>query len=149
MKKKLKTEEKIEIDEPVVSGIPSSSNIITGNDREQIHLENIARLKSMSEKEILEEREKLLTTLDPAIVAFIKSKHKKIKEEQTGVKAIAEMNEAGRQVSLEEIETPSEILNRPEAEKWVNFNTVETSKLAWMKSVECKEKIVKAEFEAR
>jgi hypothetical protein len=46
------------------------------NDCQQIHLENLKRLADMNEREILNEKEKLIKQLDPKLVSFIKNKNK-------------------------------------------------------------------------
>ncbi|KAJ8961047.1 hypothetical protein NQ314_005976 [Rhamnusium bicolor] len=128
--------------------LPSQSYILTGSDREQIHEENVNVLKNMSEQEILEEREKLLATMDPAIVAFLKSRRKnEIIESRTPT--IKEQNDAAEDMDIEEIETPVELLTQPSAEKWLNFDTIETNKLAWMKSVDIPKIDKSKQFEAR
>lgn len=129
--------------------LPRESYVLSGREREQIHKENVQVLKAMSENEILQEREKLLATLDPAIVAFLKAKRKEFDAKpQTNLTRIAELNEAGREIQLEEIETSSELLKQPEADRWIHFDTVETSKLVWMRNVEIPRKS-NDQYEAR
>lgn len=130
---------------------PSGSCILTGTDKDQIHEENMEKLKSMPENEILEEREKLLATMDPAIVAFLKSRRKELKKvEATEVPSISCLNQAGRDTNLEDIEASVQLLNQPESEKWLHFDIVETNKLAWMKDVfVSKSAENKKEYEAR
>lgn len=158
--KKLKSEshqqentEKMEVDNntmiKIKPKIPDKSYILTGTDKDQIHNENMEKLKSMSEKEILEEKEKLLASLDPAIVAFLKSRRKELKVAETDVPSISNLNQAGRHTNLEDIEASVQLLNQPESEKWLHFDVVETNKLAWMKDVAVAETIKKKEYEAR
>lgn len=133
-------EEKMDVDEAskdkVKINFPSQSYILSGRDKAQIHKQNVEILKSMTEKEVLEERQKLLTTMDPAIVAFLKAKRKELSVSETGITPISELNEAGRDVKVEEIGASSELLQQPEADKWIHFDSIETSKLAWMKDIE-------------
>lgn len=133
-----------------VINLPSKSYILSGRDKEQIHKQNVELLKAMSEKEIVEEREKLMTTMDPAIVAFLKSKRKEIVEAktQTSVSTISDLNEAGKEIKIEEIKAFSALLQQPEADKWIHFDTVETNKLAWMKDVDIPKK-QEDQYEAR
>lgn len=49
------------------------STVLSSSDRQQIHSQNLETLHSMSAEEILAEREKLLATLDPAIVQFLRA----------------------------------------------------------------------------
>ncbi|KAF2882598.1 hypothetical protein ILUMI_23566 [Ignelater luminosus] len=117
-----------------VTNIPQQSYILTGNEKDEIHKQNVEILKQMSEKDILEERNKLLSTMDPAIVAFLRAKRKD--ENQSRTVSIAEQNEAAENISIEEIESSKEIVTHPEAEKWLNFDRIETGKLAWMTEFE-------------
>lgn len=134
MKKIKKTEEqpeKMEIAESsakVQINLPSESIILSGRDRDQIHQQNLDILKTMSEQEIIEEREKLMATMDPAIVAFLKTKRKELETTQTQPPPITEKHD----IKIEEIE----LLKQPEADKWIHFDSIETSKLAWMKTIE-------------
>lgn len=149
MKKLKKNNENTETHMEVDNDVPSSSCIITGSEKDQIHLENVEKLKTMSEKEILEEKERLIATMDPAIVAFLRSKREKTKFAAKCSNTIAEKNEAGKGVDVEEIEASKEILHQPKSEKWIHFNNVETSKLAWMKDIKVSKPDNKKEYEAR
>ncbi|KAJ8917851.1 hypothetical protein NQ315_010764 [Exocentrus adspersus] len=130
------------------ASLPSQSYVLTGSDSKQIHEENLQVMKSMTEQEILEERQKLIATMDPAIVAFLKSRRKK-EVLQNRNPTIKEQNTAFGNIQVEEIETPAELLKQPTAERWLNFDTVETSKLAWMKDVDIPEINKSKQFEAR
>lgn len=113
--------------------LPEQSYILQGQESRQIHEENLRLLSGMSQEEIIKERQKLIETMDPAIIAYLKSKRAKQKVE-TRNPSIKEQNEAA-DVDIEEIETPAELLKQPKAEKWLNFDVVESNKLAWMKNV--------------
>lgn len=128
--------------------LPNKSFILTGSDSNQIHQENLDLMKQMTEAEIIEEREKLIATMDPAIVAYLKSKRKREVQENRNP-TIKEQNEAADDIIVEEIETTADLLTQPKSEKWLNFDTVETNKLAWMKNIDIP-KIIKSEkYEAR
>lgn len=129
--------------------LPSQSFVVSGSERDSIHAENIAKMKEMSEDEILEERQRLIATMDPAIIAFLKSRRQKEDTKMNRTPTIQEQNEAAENMEIDEIETASEILKQPKAEKWLNFKTVETGKLAWMKSIEMPKIDKKQSFEAR
>lgn len=145
--------EKMKVDDDTAIKIkprwPDESNVLTGTDKHKIHEENMEKLRSMSEKEILEEKEKLLSTLDPAIVAFLKSRRKELKVADTEVPSISNLNQAGRDTTLEDIKASVHLLNQPESEKWLHFDVFETNKLAWMKDVAVSETTKKKEYEAR
>ncbi|XP_066248015.1 RNA polymerase II-associated protein 1 isoform X2 [Euwallacea similis] len=112
------------------------STVLTTNDRHQIHLDNLKTLNAMSEDEILSERNRLLNTLDPALIQFLKSQRSKNTSEfETRNRTIKEQNEAAQTVNIEQLEAPKEVLSKPDASGWLHFNKFEASKLAWMKDV--------------
>ncbi|XP_023028847.1 RNA polymerase II-associated protein 1 isoform X2 [Leptinotarsa decemlineata] len=131
-----------------VKHLPSESYVVTGSDSKQIHEENVNLMKTMSEKEILEEREKLIATMDPAILSYLKSRRKKEKVE-TRNPTIKEQNEIAENIDIADIETPSDVLAQPKAEKWLNFDVIETNKLAWMKNIDIPKLKKSEQFEAR
>lgn len=117
----------------------------------QIHEENVAKLSDMSPQEILEAREQLLSTTDPAIVRYLRSRRKK--QDPVGGAfrdaAVSEQNEAAQGVDLREMAAPLELVSHPQAQKWLHFDSVEPAKLLWMKDLEVA-KIKKEEsYEAR
>ncbi|KAJ6667270.1 hypothetical protein lerEdw1_017248 [Lerista edwardsae] len=72
-----------EEDKPVGTVHPLRSRLVTGEglrslsgeqEAQNIHKENLERLQSMSEGQILEEQKRLLGQLDPSLVAFLKSR---------------------------------------------------------------------------
>lgn len=127
--------------------LPSKSYILTGSDSHQIHEENLNIIRSMTEEEIIEEREKIMTTMDPAIIAYLKSRRKKVLQNHNPT--IKEQNETANDINLEELESPSEILTNPKAEKWLNFDVIEANKLAWMKNINIPQIKKSDKFEAR
>ncbi|NXI57767.1 RPAP1 protein, partial [Chloroceryle aenea] len=126
-----------------------------------IHKENLEKLRSMSEEEILQERERLLSQLDSSLVAFLKSRHggnkgqsKELKMEQTrpekclgshpvaqpGVGSYLSMQESslGESVMKEENKnvkmTDDDLPVKPRKE-WIHMDNVEFEKLEWMKDL--------------
>lgn len=155
--KKLKKEHKSSaesnsnIEEPDgKSNFPSQSYVVSGKDRDVIHQENVNLLRNMNEEDIMKERKNLLESMDPAILAFLKDRRKTYKESDAGKPSIAEQNKVN-DTNIEEITTPISILSQSDAEKWLNFNVVEMSKLAWMKDIKIDKKKIKknTQFEAR
>lgn len=128
---------------------PQESCVLTNRDRDQIHKENTEKLKSMTENEILEERNKLIATMDPAIIAFLKSRRKELEITEAGTAGISELNDAGKNINIEEITATSTILKQLEVEKWIHFGSVETNKLAWMKDVIMPKVTADEKYEAR
>jgi hypothetical protein len=134
----------------------SRSSILTGSglgevtgDREiqRIHDENIDRLESMDEKEILAEKEKLLNTLgkktkttnisrflyfyvDPKLIAFIRKRNKKEGEE------VIRINQESTVQNMDiDNHTISKTLPIDVDSKWVHMDNVEHEKFEWMKDL--------------
>ncbi|XP_026728675.1 RNA polymerase II-associated protein 1 [Trichoplusia ni] len=155
----------MDIDEPSSSmdkvsniNLPPKSFIVESNDAENIHGENVKKLKEMSEKDILEEQKKLLSSLDPKLVEFLKTKR-----QQGSSAKITKVEEGATEAidnKMEIIETPgvstnddlwdNDVLSHPKVNNWLHFDTLEKDKLEWMKGIEESKKIKMDEpYEAR
>ncbi|NXS53434.1 RPAP1 protein, partial [Brachypteracias leptosomus] len=126
-----------------------------------IHRENLEKLQSMSEEEILQEQEKLLAQLDSGLVAFLKSRgggkegqKKELKMDQTrpeefveslpvaphGVGSSLPMQESHLEESVKKEEnrngkiTDADLPVKPKKE-WIHMDSVELEKLEWMKDL--------------
>ncbi|KAM9291758.1 RNA polymerase II-associated protein 1 isoform 2-T2 [Morus bassanus] len=126
-----------------------------------IHKENLEKLRSMSEEEILQEQKRLLAQLDSGLVAFLKSRRggnegqkKELKMEQTrpeecleslpvaqhGVRSSVPMQESGLEESVRKEEnmkvemTDDDLPVKPKKE-WIHMDNVEFEKLEWMKDL--------------
>ncbi|NWZ18272.1 RPAP1 protein, partial [Asarcornis scutulata] len=126
-----------------------------------IHKENLEKLQSMSQEEILQEQEKLLAQLDPSLVAFLKSRRgvnvgqkNELKKEQNrpeefvesltvpqhGVGASLSVQESGLEESVRKEEnmkmemTDDDLPVKPKKE-WIHMDNVEFEKLEWMKDL--------------
>ncbi|GJQ84057.1 hypothetical protein Trydic_g10517 [Trypoxylus dichotomus] len=147
---KMDTSDKFKSPQETLNNLPCQSYIITGNERDSIHRENMDRLNEMTQKEILEERNKLISTMDPAIVAYLKSKrHTLNKVQDKPPSTMEEQIKAAEGITPTSLSTVSEILSQPEAEQWLNFDKMEITKLAWMKDVDFGELKKKDNYEAR
>jgi hypothetical protein len=129
--------------------LPSQSFVLTGTEKDAIHEENIRKLREMTEEEILEERNKLLEAMDPAIIAFLKSRRRKEAPQANRNPTIQEQNEGGQNMDVEQLETACDVLRQSHSEKWLNFSTIETNKLAWMEDVKLPKIEKNKSFEAR
>ncbi|XP_045453983.1 RNA polymerase II-associated protein 1 [Melitaea cinxia] len=123
--------------------IPSKSYILSSSDADTIHNENVKVLKEMSEEEILKEQQKLLSTIDPTLVDFIKSKRKQVQITELTEKQTTEATEAKIKEKMDvesQIEKDSlwdnDVLSHPHVNKWVHFENLEKDKLEWMKGIE-------------
>ncbi|KOB76534.1 RNA polymerase II-associated protein 1 [Operophtera brumata] len=183
-----KTSSDMDIDEPSTSIIenvllksndpmnfPSKSYIISSKEADEIHTENIKMLSKMSQKEILEERQKLLTDLDPKILEFIKAKRQKSTVSSSLSLSVEKSESIPEKMETSEAVLPdkntqsntkdnkyvpstqsfdslwdNDILTHPEISNWLNFDSLENDKLEWMKGIEESKKVRQDEpFEAR
>lgn len=126
-----------------------------------IHKENLEKLQSMSEEEILQEQERLLAQLDSSLVAFLKSRRggsegqkKGLKMEQNRLEEFVESlpvaqhgagsslstQESGLEESVRKEEnmkaeiTDDDLPVKPKKE-WIHMDNVEFEKLEWMKDL--------------
>lgn len=154
--------------------LPPKSYIISSKEADDIHNENIKMLNKLSETEILNEQQKLLSELDPKIVEFIKAKRQskisnyspppstvKIEstreEMDTSESVLPDQNleSSGTNDNLVTTESfdslwDNDILTHPELSNWLNFNSLENDKLEWMKGIKESKKVKPDEpFEAR
>ncbi|NXG68404.1 RPAP1 protein, partial [Baryphthengus martii] len=126
-----------------------------------IHRENLEKLRSMSEEEIRQERERLLAQLDSSLVAVLKSRrggtkgqNKELKMEQNrpeefvesqpvaqhGIEASLSVRESDLEKSVRKEEnrnieiTDDDLPVKPKKE-WIHMDNVELEKLQWMKDL--------------
>ncbi|XP_078063268.1 RNA polymerase II-associated protein 1-like, partial [Mustelus asterias] len=127
---------------------------ISPQEAQKIHEENVTRLQAMSKKEIEEERNNLLTRLDPSLVAFLKSRKSgkscnegaKDKMEASGAKKSYEDKQRRSHSDTESQTSPTKeepmdqklaevgIPLKPE-KGWVHMDEPEYEKLEWMKDL--------------
>ncbi|CAF4804464.1 unnamed protein product [Pieris macdunnoughi] len=134
--------------------LPKKSYILTNKAADELHIENVKVLSGMSENEILEERKKLLQSLNPNLVDFIKSKRNQQErqciEKEDEAMDITE-NKKSNRVTIKTDATPEEdsidygslwendVLSHPNIDKWLHFDSLEVDKLEWIKGIyDCK-----------
>ncbi|NXG44940.1 RPAP1 protein, partial [Psilopogon haemacephalus] len=137
---------------------------------EAIHRENLEKLWSMSEEEILQEQKKLLAQLDSGLVAFLKSRRggnedqkKELKMEWNRPEEFVEslsvdqhgVGSSGLEESLKKEEnrkveiTDDNLPVKPKKE-WIHMDNVEFEKLEWMKDLpSLRQKKTKERMQAR
>ncbi|XP_014663760.1 PREDICTED: RNA polymerase II-associated protein 1-like [Priapulus caudatus] len=159
--------------EEVETALGSNSCIIEGSGLgpafgkvaiQSIHEENVSKLAAMSNKEILQEQEKLAATIDPKILGFLLTRRKpsdvsmatnvmepvrppsaskRAEELLEAMKAVAGGSRAGTDEKVETTgagkhDVPeldeSELLVKPKKE-WLNMNKIEYDKMAWLKEL--------------
>ncbi|XP_028409671.1 RNA polymerase II-associated protein 1-like [Dendronephthya gigantea] len=123
----------------------------------KIHAENVEKLSSMSEKEILEEQAKLQQMLDPSILKFLQERRKQqqststtkdnslLGEDDEGIDTMNLVDDgtAGESQEKSKVEKDVEglvgmandILGTNISEKWLHMDQVEPEKLEWMKDL--------------
>ncbi|XP_009997874.1 PREDICTED: RNA polymerase II-associated protein 1 [Chaetura pelagica] len=126
-----------------------------------IHKENLEKLQSMSEEEILQEQKRLLAQLDSSLVAFLKSRRggnegqkKELKIERNRPEEFVEslpvaQHDVRSSVSMQEsnleeyvrkeenmkVEMTDDDLPVKPKKEWIHMDNVEFEKLEWMKDL--------------
>ncbi|EDO48627.1 predicted protein, partial [Nematostella vectensis] len=113
----------------------------------RIHHENVERLAGVSHEEIIAERERLMTSLDPALLAFLQSRTKQTTEPKLN-QAIPEPDRSGPEKhvhfandvsvvsvegGVEQLESVRELVQQTAKQRWVHMDGLEPDKLEWMK----------------
>ncbi|KAH8307195.1 hypothetical protein KR044_007267 [Drosophila immigrans] len=107
----------------------------------EIHSENLNLLNQMREEDILAEQQKLLSSLDPALVQLLAKKREIQKNRSTIPKAakveLIEPQELPTtdKTALSEDNPAQELLQQSDEGNWLNFNLIEEHKLAWMRDI--------------
>lgn len=109
------------------------SRILECNDAGSIHKENTEYLQKMDESHILEEQKRLLSTMDPSIVNFLKEKRKAAQKMQKPVSTDVDMD--GKKPKFEPVASDLELLKDENSKNWVNFDVIEPAKLEWMRDL--------------
>ncbi|XP_039292204.1 RNA polymerase II-associated protein 1 isoform X2 [Nilaparvata lugens] len=125
-----------------------ASRIVEGPEASAIHRENVERLAGMSEQEITEERNKLLTEMNPGLIAFLKARRSKGSPDTTNSTSsnsqTCSSTNSGKTVCFDlkpESSNGSEAMETEEsvpaevnqlATKWPNMGNVEKEKFDWM-----------------
>lgn len=110
-----------------------TSHIVEDAEAAKIHKENAEYLQNMGEQKILEERNRLLGSIDPSIVQFLKEKRKtKLPQLKENVSSDVEMKEMNANVdTLPEID----VLKHENSKDWLHFDVIEPAKLEWMRDL--------------
>lgn len=139
--------EAMETDEPVAG--PSQ------NPKADIHEQNMQTLSQMSQEEILAEQKKLLQTMDPKAIEFLKNK----RAAPPSASLQKPLAKSPRAKAAEPKKPLPEVADIPALDflkdegsgNWLHFDVLETEKLEWTKNLEktCKTLKPGQEFEAR
>lgn len=106
----------------------------------ELHEENLKLLAQMKEEQIMEERKKLLESMDPSLVALLtKKRQQKAKELNESSSKPNELVQQRTNVNAESVLADSnpalELLEQSNKENWLHFNVIESDKLAWMRDI--------------
>jgi len=105
---------------------PIASAVLGETEAMKIHQENLQRLSSHTAEEILEEQQKLLNSLDPKLLAFLKGKKLAPVNNQMDCteKDPKILDERSHQIPViaEELKNPN----------WLHMDVVEEDKIGWM-----------------
>ena len=109
-----------------------ASRLLTGEgESKEVHAENLERLKEVTEEELLEEQTRLLASMDPAMVAWIRARKAKTNEETEMVaekiSQTAEYNDGESKPATGEVATAEgEVVG-----SYPGMEVEEGEKLAW------------------
>lgn len=141
----------ISVDQEMVAGKSIFSSMMASSIKEDdlkkgIHEENTQTLSAMSLKEIMDERDKLLKSMDPKLIEFLRSRKK---EEEEEVKM--EVSSNAKEEAPKVFDEMPEILKDENAKNWLNMDVIEPEKLEWTRDIEKMTKILKPgeTYEAR
>ncbi|XP_062136681.1 RNA polymerase II-associated protein 1 [Drosophila sulfurigaster albostrigata] len=111
---------------------------------QEIHAENLNLLNQMREEDILAEQQKLLNSLDPALIKLLAQKREKQKNRLATPKTpkveLIEPQElpTSSNEALSEDNPAQQLLQQSDEGNWLNFNLIEEHKLAWMRDIPAK-----------
>lgn len=109
------------------------SRILECSDAGSIHKENSEYLQKMDESHILEEQKRLLSSMDPSIVNFLKEKRKAAQKMQKPISTDIDMD--GKKPKFESVVSNLDLLKDENSKNWVNFDVIEPAKLEWMRDL--------------
>ncbi|XP_064547522.1 RNA polymerase II-associated protein 1 isoform X2 [Drosophila montana] len=116
---------------PVASAMVQDAKLST-----EIHAENLNILSQMREEEILAERQKLLSSLDPALIELLVKKRQSQKGNPTKPKPLPTKPQLSpAPTTLTDSNPAHELLQQSDEGNWLNFDLIEEHKLAWMRDI--------------
>uniref|UniRef100_A0A182SD51 RNA polymerase II-associated protein 1 N-terminal domain-containing protein n=1 Tax=Anopheles maculatus TaxID=74869 RepID=A0A182SD51_9DIPT len=144
-KESTERKDKIEFEEA------TGSALLEGWDATEIHNENMRKLHQMSIQEINKERNHLLSTLDPKLVEFLKSRKKPTTSLNKPLPENLQPTEGKTFSNPDLLPAGMEVLKEKGSEQWINFDVLEPEKLEWTKDIERSVKELKPgeSYEAR
>lgn len=113
-----------------------NSNVIENAEAASIHKENVEFLQKHDEDEILEEKKRLLGTLDPSLIQFLKNKRKpKLPIVSENIESDVEMKTEKQFMVEPESLADIDVLKDENSKNWLHFDVIEPAKLEWMRDL--------------
>lgn len=101
--------------------------------RSSLHNENMQVLEGMSQADILEEQAKLLKSMDPKLIEFVRSKRKTSDQQKNQ----SPQPKVLKQKPIEPVDLPAlDFLKNEQAKSWLHFDILEPEKLEWTRNIE-------------
>ena len=125
--------EELEFDSVLTGEGLTGGSVNTKSEIENIHNENINRLKEMTKEEILEEQEKLRASLDPNLLDFLQSR--KRKKDDSSDKEIISETDSNLEMETSDLDTNIQsLIGEAKRQKWKHFDVLESEKIEWMQT---------------
>lgn len=113
-----------------------NSNVIENAEAASIHKENVEFLQKHDEDEILEEKKRLLGTMDPSLIQFLKNKRKpKLPKVTENIDSDVEMKTEKQFMVEPESLADIDVLKDENSKNWLHFDVIEPAKLEWMRDL--------------
>lgn len=112
------------------------NNAILPKQNENFEDENVKTLSGMTQEEILEEQAKLLKSMDPKLVEFVRSKRKSNEQPQSSPRNSPRKSAAKFPKAADDDLPALDFLKTDEAKKWLHFDVLEPEKLEWTRNIE-------------
>ncbi|XP_014612056.1 PREDICTED: RNA polymerase II-associated protein 1 [Polistes canadensis] len=148
---------KMECEEEFDKTKNEGSDLVLNSIAEEVHQENLEKLREMTQEEILMEKSKLESSLDPELIKFIKNRRKVKTKMEVNKPDVRSGNLNGEECvrnkkndsscydqaevmecenNIENVPKPCiEILKEAKNKGWVHLDTVEVDKLQWMQDI--------------
>lgn len=154
-KKNIAIPEKMECQEESKVTENKNSAIVENSLIEEIHKENLEKLKTMTEEEILKEKKMLEASLKPELLEFLKNLKKRKKADANQLNVEPNKCDNNENIKNTPIDPSSnqeqamecddikdnvpkpcvEILEQAKEKGWIHLDTVEPKKLQWMQDI--------------
>lgn len=122
-------------DEPMDEDSPEVHEL-EDNIHEKISEENLRLLSGLSTEEILEEQARLLKSMDPKLIEFVRSKGKVCENPPEAKRSSPLKNQPATKPQLPTDIPALDFLKNEESKNWLHFDVLEPEKLEWTRNIE-------------